>query len=148
MIRHLVAAAALAFAGLALPAAAQSVTVDGITVHYAAVPGDALDPEVARALGIVRSPRRVVINIAVRRGPPGREQAVPAQVDVRVRDARGDLPAPRMRAVHDAGGDYHLGEVRIDGEAHLAFVVEVRVAGRQLPIRATFARDFFPGPGP
>jgi hypothetical protein len=69
-------------------------------------------------------------------------------VEVRVRDARGDLPAPRMRAVRDAGGDYHLGEVRIDGEAHLAFVVAVRIAGRDLPIRATFARDFFPGRGP
>jgi hypothetical protein len=102
---------------------------------------------VARALGIVRSARRVVINVAVRRGPPGREQAVPAQVDVRVRDARGNLPTPRMRAVRDAGGDYHLGEVRIAGEAHLAFVVEVRMAGRNLPIRAAFERDFFPGPG-
>lgn len=153
LIRAVAGLAALAFAVLALPAAAQSVTVDGVTVHYAALPGDALDPEVARALGIVRSPRRVLVNVAVRRGPPGREQVVPAQVDVRVRDARGDLPAPRMRAVRDAGGDYHLGEVRIDGQATLAFAVEVRLPGRTTPIRATFTRDFFPStkssrPGP
>ncbi|MGH8028356.1 MAG: DUF4426 domain-containing protein [Arenimonas sp.] len=129
-------------------APAQSVTVDGITVHYAALPASELDESLARRLGIVRSDKRVLLNIAVRTGPVGQEQVVQAQVDVRVRDAAGDLPSPRMREVHDAGGDYHLGEVRIAGQAHLAFVVEVRVAGRTTPIRATFDRDFFPGPGP
>ena len=95
----------------------------------------------------MRSPQLVVVSVAVRSGPPGREQAVPAQVDVRVRDAKGDLPAPRMRRVHDAGGDYHLGEVRIEGTTTLAFAIDVRVDGRATPIRATFTREFFASPG-
>ena len=127
----------------ATPAAAQSTTVDGITVHYAALPGSEVAPEVAQPLGIVRSSEVVVISVAVRTGPVGQEQLVPAQVDVRVSDARGDLPPPRMRAVHDRGGDYHLGEVRIDGATQLSFTVEVRVAGRATPIRAVFTREFF-----
>ena len=133
----------LAFALFAAPAAAQSITVDGVTVHYAALPGSAFDPAVAQPLGIVRSDDIVVINVAVRTGPPGQEQPVPARVDVRVSDANGDLPPPRMRVVRDGGGDYHLGEVRIDGPTQLSVTVEVRLAGRATPIRAVFARDFF-----
>jgi hypothetical protein len=135
--------ALLASALLATSAAAQSTTVDGITVHYAALPGSEFAPEVAQPLGIVRSSEVVVINVAVRTGPVGQEQVVPAQVDVRVSDPRGDLPAPRMRAVRDRGGDYHLGEVRIDGPTQLSFAVEVRIAGRATPIRAVFSREFF-----
>jgi hypothetical protein len=138
-------------AGLALlagPAAAQSVTVDGVTVHYAALPGDELDADVARVLGIVRSSRVIVVNIAVREGAPGHENVVPAQVDVRVRDAAGPLATPRMRVVRDAGGEYHLGEVRVERDTRLAFAVEVRLAGRATPIRAVFSQDVFAGPGP
>ena len=138
-------------AGLALlagNAAAQSVTVDGVTVHYAALPGSELDAEVARSLGIVRSARVIVVNVAVREGAPGHEQVVPAQVDVRVSDASGPLATPRMRTVRDAGGDYHLGELRIERDTRLAFAVEVRIAGRATPIRAAFSQDVFAGPGP
>lgn len=125
------------------PAAAPSTTVDGITVHYAAVPGTQIDATVARELGIVRSPRRIVLNVAVRAGEPGRERSVPADVTVLVRDANGLATAPRMR-LHDAGGAaYWLGEARIEDDATLRFEVEVRVAGRTAPIRAVFAREFF-----
>jgi hypothetical protein len=136
-------AALLVASLIAAPAAAQSITVDGVTVHYAALPGSEFDPQVAQPLGIVPSANVVVINVAVRTGPLGQEVAVPAQVDVRVSDARGDLPPPRMRPVQDRGGDYHLGEVRIDGPTQLSFTVEVRLAGRATPIRAVFSRDFF-----
>jgi hypothetical protein len=135
--------ALLLLAAIAPAASAQSTTVDGITVHYAAFAGSDLDPEVAQPLGIVRSDQVIVVNVAVRTGAPGHEAVVPAQVEVRVSDAHGALPAPRMRAVHDRGGDYHLGEVQIDGPTQLAFVVEVTVAGRAAPIRAVFTRDFF-----
>jgi hypothetical protein len=137
---------AMLLLAIAPAASAQSTTVDGITVHYAAFAGSDLAAEVAQPLGIVRSDTVVVVGIAVRTGPTGHEQAVPAQVEVRVSDVHGALPAPRMRAVHDRGGDYHLGEVQIDGPTQLAFVVEVSVAGRRTPIRAVFTRDFFPGP--
>lgn len=139
--------ALLLLAMFAAPIAAQSTTVDGITVHYAALPGSDFAPEVAQPLGIVRSDRVVIVNVAVRTGPPGQELVVPAQVDVRVSDARGELPPPRMRAVHDRGGDYHLGEVRIDGATQLSFTVDVRIAGRATPIRAVFTREFFVGAG-
>jgi hypothetical protein len=144
MIRLLALVALLA--AFARPAAAQSITVDGITVHYAALQASGLEPEVAQPLGILRSDKVVVIQVAVRTGAPGHEQVVPAQVDVRVTDARGALPTPRMRAVADRFGDYHLGEVRIDGATTLSFTVEVRIAGRALPIRAVFEREFFAEP--
>ena len=126
----------------ATPAAAQSVTVDGITVHYAAVAGTEIASDVARQLGIVRSPQRILINVAVRRGEPGHEQAVPADVSVQVLD--GDArSAPRMRLHADGGAQYWLGEARIDGDARLRFEVDVRVPGRVAPITVAFSREFF-----
>jgi hypothetical protein len=136
------AAAALASAG----ASAQSVRSGEVTVHYAAIPASTLDAGVARSLGIVRSPQRVVLNVAVRTGEPGRERSLPAQVLVQVHPPAGRSQAPRMRAVRDGEGLYYLGETHLESDARLRFEIEVRVEGRVTPIRAVFARDFFVGP--
>ena len=140
MIRTWLAILAFAFCGTA---AAQSVTSDGITVHYAAWPSSELDPDVARALGIVRSAQRVLLQVAVRRGEPGLEVAVPAEVSVLVRDPDGRALAPRMRRIDAGRAEYWLGEHRIEADTRLRFEVEVRVPGRTAPIRAVFAQDFF-----
>jgi hypothetical protein len=140
LIRAALALLALAFAG---GASAQSVSSEGVTVHYAAMPSSELDPQVARALGIVRSPTRVLLHVAVRAGERGHEHTVPAEVTALVRDPAGLALAPRLRRHDDAGAEYWLAEHRIEADTRLRFEVEVRVPGRASPIRAVFARDFF-----
>ena len=139
-MRALPAVLALACAG---PAAAQSVSSEGITVHYAAMSSSELDPAVARALGIVRSPQRVLLHVAVRAGGRGHERTVPAEVTALVRDPGGLALAPHLRRHDDAGAEYWLGEHRIADDTRLRFEVEVRVPGRASPIRAVFAKEFF-----
>jgi hypothetical protein len=145
VIRAWLAVLAFACAG---SAAAQSVSSEGVTVHYAALSSSELDPDLARALGILRSPQRLLVNVAVRTGAPGHEVAVPASVAVLVRDPTGLALAPRMRRVGDAGAEYWLGEHLIDTDTRLRFEIEVRVPGRTSPIRAVFAQDFFVAPNP
>ncbi|HEX5693313.1 MAG TPA: DUF4426 domain-containing protein, partial [Arenimonas sp.] len=83
MIRHrfLAMIGALCALALALPVAAQnSVRSGDLVVHYNAVPTTSLTPDVARQYGITRSANRALVNVSVRRGTPGADEAVPAQV--------------------------------------------------------------------
>ena len=112
-------------------------------MHYVAMSSSELDPAVARALGIVRSPQRVLIHVAVRAGERGHERTVPAEVTALVRDPNGLALAPNVRRHVDDGAEYWLAEHRIADDTRLRFEVEVRVPGRTSPIRAVFAREFF-----
>jgi hypothetical protein len=124
-------------------ARAQSVASGDVTVHYAAVPSTALDRDVARGLGVVPSPQRVLLTVAVRRGATGREQSLEADVQARVRDPSGTAVPVRMRAVREAGTVSYVGEARLAATGPLRFEIEVRVPDRAAPIRAAFAQEFF-----
>ena len=133
--------------GLSLPngnAAAQSVSAGDITVHYSAVPTTSLSPDVARQYGITRSSSRALINVAVRKGKPGADTALPSQVTVSATNLGGQRQALQMREMKEGGAIYYLGEARVSGHETLNFEVEVRVVGRTEPIRATFRQEFFP----
>lgn len=126
------------------PALAQSVSSGDITVHYSAVPTTMLSPDVARQYGITRSAQRALVNIAVRRGKPGSDTAVPSQVTVTVTNLSGQRQALQMREVKEGEAIYYLGETRVSCQETLDFEIEVRVAGRDQPIRAAFRQEFFP----
>ena len=68
-------AAALLFA-LSLPAAAGSIRVGELRVHFNALPSTELTAEIARQYGITRSANRALLNVSVRRGEPGADVAV------------------------------------------------------------------------
>jgi hypothetical protein len=133
----------LVLAMLAAPALAQSTTSGDVTVYYAAVPSTALGRDVARAYGIVPSPQRVVVTVAVRRGALGQEQSLEADVQARVRDASGLQVPVRLRAVREAEAVTYLGEARLAASGSLRFELEVRLPDRTAPIRAAFAQEFF-----
>lgn len=123
---------------------AQSVSSGDITVHYSAVPTTMLSADVARQYGITRSAQRVLVNIAVRKGQPGADAAVPSQVTVTVTNLNGQRQSLQMREVKEGEAVYYLGETRVSGHETLDFEAEVRIAGRAEPIRAVFRQEFFP----
>lgn len=128
---------------LCLPAAANVQRSGDLRVHYNAVPTATLAPEVARQYGITRSANRVLLNVAVRRGEPGADAAVPARVEASVINLAGQRLDLRMREVRDGDAVYYLGEARVSGQDTLRFEITVTVEG-QAPVRVDFSQAFFP----
>ena len=138
------ACGALLFVLCIASASAQSVSSGDITVHYSVVPTTSLTAEIARQYGITRSSSRALVNIAVRKGKPGADAAVPSQVSVGATNLNGQRQQLMMREVKEGEAIYYLGEARVSGQETLNFEVEVRIAGRAEPIRAVFRQEFFP----
>lgn len=128
-----------------LPAlAANSVRSGEWVVHYNAVPTTSLTPEVARQYGITRSANRALVNVSVRRGEPGADQAVPARVSVAATNLNGQRSSLRVREVREGEAIYYLAEARVQGQETLNFELEVITEGAIAPIRASFRQEFFP----
>lgn len=134
-----VLALALALAAGVAAAAdpARSVSADGYTVHFNALPTTALSPEVARGYGIARSGTRGFLNVAVLRDAAGGGTAVPARIAASTRALTGQTTAIDLRELRDQDAIYYIGEFRIRGEELLRFELEVLPEGaaRAIPVR-------------
>ncbi len=129
----------------ALPVLAQnSVRSGDLVVHYNAVPTTSLTTDVARQYGITRSANRALVNVSVRRGEPGVDQAVPAEVSVAATNLNGQRSELRVREVREGDAIYYLAEARIQGQETLNFELEVTAEGATAPIKASFRQEFFP----
>jgi hypothetical protein len=128
----------------ALPALGQNSVRSGeLVVHYNAVPTTSLTADVARQYGITRSANRALVNVSVRRGEPGADQAVPASVTVAATNLNGQRSELRVREVREGEAIYYLAEARIQGQETLSFEVQVSTEGAA-PIKASFRQEFFP----
>ncbi|MBX3725387.1 MAG: DUF4426 domain-containing protein [Xanthomonadales bacterium] len=114
----------------------RSLSADGYTVHFNALPTTALSAEVARSYGITRSGTRGFLNIAVLRDDDG-GTAVPASITARSRALTGQVGNIELRELRDQDAIYYVGEFRIRGEEQLRFELEVRPEGatRSIPVR-------------
>jgi hypothetical protein len=129
----------------ALPVLAEnSVRSGDLVVHYNAVPTTSLTADVARQYGITRSANRALVNVSVRRGAPGADQAVPATVRVAATNLNGQRSDLRVREVREGEAIYYLAEARVQGQETLNFEVEVSAEGATAPVRASFRQEFFP----
>jgi hypothetical protein len=129
----------------ALPVLAEnSVRSGDLVVHYNAVPTTSLTADVARQYGITRSANRALVNVSVRRGAPGADQAVPATVRVAATNLNGQRSDLRVREVREGEAIYYLAEARFQGQETLNFEIEVSAEGATAPVRASFRQEFFP----
>ena len=128
---------------LALPVSAGSMRVGELRVYFNALPSTELTPDVARQYGITRSANRALLNVSVRRGEPGADVAVPAQVQAVATNLSGQRMDVRLREVRDGDALYYLGDARISGQDTLTFELTVTVEG-EAPMTATFKQEFFP----
>jgi hypothetical protein len=131
---------------LAWPTAARAadpVRSGEFVLHASAVPTTMLAPDVARRSGITRSANRWLVNVAVRRGPPGQDVAVTAKVGVAVTNLAGQRDVLRVREVREGDAIYYLAEARVAGRDTLAFEVEAQPAGGAA-IRTMFRQEVFP----
>lgn len=129
---------------VSLTAAAQnSVRSGDLVVHYNALPTTSLTPEVARQYGITRSANRALVNVSIRRGTPGADQAVPAKVSVAATNLNGQRSELRVREVREGEAIYYLAEARIQGNETLNFEIEATPEGATAPVKASFRQEFF-----
>lgn len=129
----------------ALPVLAEnSVRSGDLVVHYNAVSTTSLTADVARQYGITRSANRALVNVSVRRGAPGADQAVPATVRVAATNLNGQRSDLRVREVREGEAIYYLAEARFQGQETLNFEIEVSAEGATAPVRASFRQEFFP----
>ena len=140
----LILSALLALAPVPSAHAQNSQRAGDLVLHYSAIPSTTLAPEIARQYAITRSANRALVNIAIRRGPPGEPgEAVAARVSVAVTNASGQRDTLRVREVREGDAIYYLAEARFAGNEKLAFEVEAVPEGGA-PMRASFRQEFFP----
>lgn len=127
----------LAAAGASAADPTRSLSADGHTIHFNALPTTALSAEVARSYGIVRSGTRGFVNIAVLRDDETGGTPVPASIVARSRALTGQVSVIELRELRDQDAIYYVGEFRIRGEEQLRFDLEVRPEGarRAIPVR-------------
>ncbi|PIQ36328.1 MAG: hypothetical protein COW59_13125 [Lysobacterales bacterium CG17_big_fil_post_rev_8_21_14_2_50_64_11] len=145
---HFVRIAALSLlAFAAMPSANaqhQSMVQTGdITVHYNALPTTNITADVAHQYGITRSASRALLNVAVRKGVPGEDKAVPAVVTAAATNLNGQRQELRMREVREGEAVYYLGETRIADKETLTFEITITAEGANSPLRASFQQQFF-----
>jgi hypothetical protein len=124
-------------------AAANSLREGEFVLHWSAVPTTMLTPAVAKQAGITRSANRVLVNIAVRRGPDGTDTAVPATVKIAATNLAGQRELLDVREHREGDAIYYLAQARVAGEDTVTFEVEALPQGGR-PLRTTFRQDFFP----
>ena len=117
---------------------------DDLEVHYNAIRTDQLTPEVARAYGIERSAKRVLLNVAMLPKTPG-EAAKPVDGPVAATAANlnGQLKSLSMRRVQEGPAVYFIGEVGISGDEILVFNIDVEPVAGGGPRSVQFKREFF-----
>lgn len=112
---------------------------DGYSIHYNAIPSTALGAGVARNYGIVRSAGRGLVNIAVLRDGSGEQAATAVRAEIQAwsHSLVGQRTRIELREVRDQEAIYYIGQLRIRGDEHLRFELQVRPEGarRAIPVR-------------
>ncbi|MCK7594372.1 DUF4426 domain-containing protein [Pseudomarimonas salicorniae] len=123
--------------------AQDSLTRDGYTVYYSAIPTLDLTPEVARGYAITRSEQRALLNISIRRDTEAGNVAVRAAISGSVQNDAGQAQRVTVREIREGDAIYYLAEPRMRPGDTLRFDLVVTPEGSTQPISVRFSRPFF-----
>ena len=110
-------------------------------VHFSALSGDQLPPEVARQYNIVRSKNRAMLNVSVLED--GSNKAVTANVVVKTVNLTGQLKTVTMRKIEEQEAIYYIGETPVANRETLIFDISVTPEGVAEASDLRFKRQFF-----
>jgi Domain of unknown function (DUF4426) len=118
-------------------------TVGDITVRANVIRTSQLNEAMARQYGIERSERRVMLLVAVRKGPEGQDTAVPATIVAKVSRLTGGGEPIAMREQRVGELLDYVGTLEIAPPETLRFDLDiVREGGARSSMQ--FTRDFLP----
>jgi len=129
----------------ATTAAAQSATLHAgdLTIRASAVPTSTLAVSVADQYGIQRGDDTVLLLVALRQGPEGREESVPAQVSVTVTDLSGQRQDVPMRELLSGDLLDYVGTLDVSAPDTLRFDLRIVREGGEVS-NMQFTREFHP----
>lgn len=125
----------------AQPAEQHSTELTNHIVHYNAQSTDQLTAEIAKIYGIQRSKNRAMLNISVIDRQTN--QAVNANIDVKVTNLTGQLKNVSLRVVEENDAIYHIGELPVANAETLIFDLTVTPEGSDETGTIRFKRQFF-----
>jgi hypothetical protein len=125
---------------LALPAMAeQKQTYGALDVHYSAFNSSFLQPEVAAAVGLVRSKSQGVVNVALLQAG----KASTGQVSGEVKNLLGQISPLTFKQVKEGTAIYYLAQFPFEQQEMLRFTLNVKGADG-VPHSFDFSQEFFP----
>ena len=125
----------------AQPASASDVDIGDHIVHFSAQSTDQLEPDVARAYGIVRSKNRIMLTVSVLK--EGTTTVVPAEVTVRTVNLAGQLKNVTMRKIQEQEAVYYIGETAVANRETLVFNISITPEGATEASDVRFTRKFY-----
>ena len=125
----------------AQPASASDVDIGDHVVHFSAQSTDQLEPDVARAYGIVRSKNRVMLTVSVLK--EGTTTVIPAEVTVRTVNLAGQLKNVTMRKIQEQEAIYYIGETAVANRETLVFNISITPEGATKASDVRFTRKFY-----
>ncbi len=125
---------------LALPAMAeQKQTYGQLDVHYSAFNSGFLQPEVAAAVGLVRSKSQGVVNVALLQAG----KASTGQVSGEVKNLLGQITQLSFKQVKEGTAIYYLAQFPFEQQEMLRFTLNVKGADG-VAHSFDFNQEFFP----
>ena len=125
---------------LALPALAeQKQTYGQLDVHYSAFNSGFLQPEVAAAVGLVRSKTQGVVNVALLQAG----KASTGQVSGEVKNLLGQITPLSFKQVNEGTAIYYLAQFPFEQQEMLRFTLNVKGADG-VAHSFNFNQEFFP----
>lgn len=125
---------------LALPAMAEKKETYGeLDVHYSAFNSGFLQPEVAAAVGLIRSKNQGVVNVALLQA--GKASA--GQVTGEVKNLLGQISPLTFKQVQEGTAIYYLAQFPFEQQEMLRFTLNVKGADGA-PHSIEFSQEFYP----
>jgi hypothetical protein len=110
-----------------------------VTVHYSAFTSSFLQPDIAKATGLVRSKNQGVMNIAVLKA----DKPSTASVTGTVKDLTGRSTNLTFKQITDQGAVYYIAQFPIVQQETLTFTINVQAGGATNSF--SFNQELFPG---
>ena len=109
------------------------------TVHYSAFTSSYLQPDIAKATGLVRSKNQGVMNIAVLKA----NKPSAASVTGTVKDLTGRENTLTFKQINDQGAVYYIAQFPIDQQETFTVTINVQAGGDTNSF--SFNQELFPG---
>ncbi|HIG42195.1 MAG: DUF4426 domain-containing protein [bacterium] len=117
---------------------AEVVYWQGFDIHYTTLNSMLIPNEVALAHGIVRSKRRIITNIAVRKG----DRSVTAKLSGTAVNLLSQLSRMEFSEVTEAGAIYYLSNQLVDERDRLVFNIDIQPTDHADTFHLKFIRQY------
>lgn len=111
-------------------------------VHYNAFTTDVLQAEIAKQYQIRRSKNRGMINISIQKKNKN-NTAVTAAVSGTASNLTGQLKNLSIKEIKEGKAVYYISDFSVANRETLDFSVNIKVDGKDKPLKVTFRQQFF-----